>query len=150
MWLSSIYLLYVNDDKFVARASYSALSSKRCRKASDITTINAKPVGPEFSKIRTRLSKIKQLILKHNSISLCISVKVSFVRFCKSSMPLFNISIITATAWLIGTHGYKFTISKKVCISLGDIFHSFGSSTNVDEFKTLCLILFKVGCVIFN
>ena len=58
-WLSSTYLLYVNGAKFVARASCNALSSKRCRKTSDITTINAKPIRPEFSKIRTRLSKIK-------------------------------------------------------------------------------------------
>ena len=50
---------YVNGAKFVARAPCITLSSKGCRKASDITTINAKPIGPELSKIHTRLSKIK-------------------------------------------------------------------------------------------
>ena len=65
-------------------------------------------------------------------------------------MSLFNISIITATASLIGTDGYKFTTSKEVCISLEDIFHSFASSTNEDEFKTICLLLFKVGCIILT
>ena len=62
-------------------------------------------------------------------------------------MSLFNISIITTTASSIGTDGYKFTTSKEVYISLGDIFHSFASSTNEYEFKTLCFILFKVGCI---
>ena len=62
-------------------------------------------------------------------------------------MSLFNISIITATASSIGTDGYKFTTSKEVYISLGDIFHSLVSSTNADEFKTLCLFLFKIGCI---
>ena len=52
-------------------------------------------------------------------------VRVSFVRFCKSLMSFFKISIITATASSIGTDGYKFTTSKEVCISLGDIFLSF-------------------------
>ena len=61
-----------------------------------------------------------------------ISVRVSFVRFRKSSMSLFYISIITATASSIGTDGCKFTTSKEVCISLGDIFHFFASSTNED------------------
>ena len=60
---------------------------------------------------------------------------MSFVRFCKSSMSLFNISIITATA---------------SCISLEDIFHSFASSTNEYEFKTLCLFLFKVSWIILT
>ena len=50
----------------------------------------------------------------------------------------------------IGTDGYKFTTSKEVCISLGDIFHSFACSTNEDEFKTLCLFLFKLGCIILT
>ena len=65
-------------------------------------------------------------------------------------MPLFNISIITATDSSIETDGYNFTISKEVCISLGDILHSFATSANVDEFKILCLFLFKVGCVILT
>ena len=69
---------------------------------------------------------------------------MSFVHFRKSLMSLFDISIITATATSIGTNGYKFTTSKEVCISLRDIFHSFAPSTNEDEFKTLCLFLFKV------
>ena len=56
------------------------LTSERCRKASDITN-NVKPIGPEFSKIHTQLSKIKSLELKHNSISLCISVKCEFCTF---------------------------------------------------------------------
>ena len=47
-WLSSTCLLYINGAKFVARPSCIALFSKRCRKASDITTINAKPIRPEF------------------------------------------------------------------------------------------------------
>ena len=124
--------------------------SKRCKKASDIITINAKPVGPEFSKRRMPLSKIKQLVLKHNSISLCISIKLSFICFRKSSMSLFNISIITATALSIGTDRYTFSTSKEVYISLQAISHSFASSTNEDEFKTLCLFLFKVGCIILT
>ena len=70
-----------------------------------------------------------------------ISVRVSFVRFRKSSMSLFNISIITATASSIGTDGYKFTASKEICISLGDLFHSFASSKNEDEFKTLFVFI---------
>ena len=65
-------------------------------------------------------------------------------------MSLFKISIITATASSIGTDGYKFATSKEVCISLGDIFHSFASSTDVDEIKTLCLFLFKLGCIILT
>ena len=65
-------------------------------------------------------------------------------------MSLFNISIITATDSSIGTDGYKFTTSKEVRISLGDIFYSFASSKNVNEFKTLCLFLFKVGCIILT
>ena len=75
-------------------------------------------------------------------------MSVSFVHFRKSSMSLFNISIITATALSIETDGYKFTTSKEVCISLGDIFHSFASFTNEYEFKTLRL--FKVGCIILT
>ena len=47
-----------------------------------------------------------------------MSLSVSFVPFRKSSMPLYNISIITATASSIGTYRYKFTTSKEVCISL--------------------------------
>ena len=58
-WLSPTYLLYVNGVKFVARTSCSALSSQRCREASDITTINVKQIGNKFSKTRTRLSKLK-------------------------------------------------------------------------------------------
>ena len=61
---------------------------------------------------------------------------MSFARFPKSSMSLFNTSIITETASSIGTDGYKFTISKEIWISLGDIFHSFASSSKEDEFKT--------------
>ena len=53
-------------------------------------------------------------------------------------MSLFNISIIAATASSIETSGYKFTTSKEVCISLGEKSHSFVSSTNEDEFKTVC------------
>ena len=49
---------------------------------------------------------------------------------------------ITATASSIGTEGYKFTTSKEVCISMEDIFHYFASSTNEDEFKNLCLLLY--------
>ena len=71
---------------------------------------------------------------------------MSFVRFHKSSMPLFNISIITATGSSIGTDGCKCTTSKEVCMLVSDIFHSFAFSTNEDESKTLCLFLFKVGC----
>ena len=41
------------------------------------------------------------MVLKHNSISLYISVIVSLSNFRKSSMSLFNISIITATASLM-------------------------------------------------
>ena len=48
-WLSSTYLLYINRATFVARVSCSALSSKRCRKASDMTTINAKPIESVWS-----------------------------------------------------------------------------------------------------
>ena len=43
-------------------------------------------------------------------------------------MSLFDISVINATA---------LSTSKEVCISLGDIFHSFAPSTNEDEFKML-------------
>ena len=89
------------------------------------------------------------MVLKHNSISLCISVRVRFVCFCKSSMSLFNL-IITTTASSNWTDGYKFTTSKEVCTSLGHIFHSFASSTIVDEFKTLCLFLFQVDCIILT
>ena len=53
-------------------------------------------------------------------------------------MSLFNISIIAATALSIETSGYKFTTSKEVCISLGEKSHSFVSSTNEVEFKTVC------------
>ena len=74
------------------------------------------------------------------------STVMSFVRFHKSSMPLFNISIITATGSSIGTDGCKCTTSKEVCMLVSDIFHSFAFSTNEDESKTLCLFLFKVGC----
>ena len=65
-------------------------------------------------------------------------------------MSLSNISIITATASSIGTDGYKFTTSKEVSISLGDLFHAFASSKTEDEFKTLCLFLFKVGCIVLT
>ena len=65
-------------------------------------------------------------------------------------MSLFNISIITATAPSIGNEWYKFTISKEVCISLENIFYSFASSANEDEFKALSLFLFKVGCIILT
>ena len=58
-WFSSTYLLFVNGAKFVVRDSCIVLSFKRCRKASEIATINAKPIGPEFSKIRTQVLKIK-------------------------------------------------------------------------------------------
>ena len=75
---------------------------------------------------------------------------MSFVRFRKSSILLFNISITIASASSIGTDGYKFTTSKEVCILLADIFHCFASSTNEDEFKTLCLFLFKIGCIILT
>ena len=54
-------------------------------------------------------------------------------------MSLFDISIINARA---------LSTSKEVCISLGDIFHSFAPSTNEDEFKMLCLLLLMVGCII--
>ena len=66
---------------------------------------------------------------------------MSFLRFRKSSMSLFNISIIIATALSIGAAGYKFTKSKEVCISLEDRFHSFASSTKEDEFK-LCVCFY--------
>ena len=65
-------------------------------------------------------------------------------------MLLFNILIITATASSIGTDAYKFTTSKKVCISLEDTYHSFASSTNEDEFKIRVLFLFKVGPIILT
>ena len=52
-WLSSTYLLYTNGAKFVVKASCIALSFKCSRKASEITTINAKQIGPEISKTRT-------------------------------------------------------------------------------------------------
>ena len=63
-------------------------------------------------------------------------------------MSLFNISIITAAASSIGTDGYKLTALKEVCISLGDLFRSFDSSANEEEFKTLCFFLLKLGCII--
>ena len=75
---------------------------------------------------------------------------MSFLRFRKSSMSLFNISIIIATTSSIGTEGYKFTTSKEVCILLEDISHSFASSTNENGFKTLCLFLFKIGCIVLT
>ena len=46
--------------------------------------------------------------------------------------------------------GIFFTTSKEVCISLGDIFHSFASSTNEYEFKTVYLFLFTVSCIILT
>ena len=70
--------------------------------------------------------------------------------FHKSSISLFNISTSTATASSIGTDGYKLTVPKKVCISLGDIFHSFTSSKNEEKFKTLDLFLFKVVCIVLT
>ena len=81
---------------------------------------------------------------------MCIS-KCEFCSF-SSSVLLFNISIITATASSTVTDGYNFTTSKEIYIFhiLGDIFHSFASSTNEDEFITLCLFLFKVGCIAFT
>ena len=90
------------------------------------------------------------MVLKHNSVSLSISVRECFVRFCKSSILLFNISIVTVTASSIGTDEYKFTTSKEVYILLADIFHCFACSTNEDEFKTMCLFLFKAGCIILT
>ena len=65
-------------------------------------------------------------------------------------MSLFNTSIITATALSIGTDECTFTTSNEVSISLEDIFHSFTSSTIEDQFNTLCLFLFKVGCIILT
>ena len=56
-------------------------------------------------------------------------------------MSLFNISTITAAAPMIETDGYKFTTSKEVFISLGDIFHSLASSTNKDELKALFVFI---------
>ena len=58
--------------------------------------------------------------------------------------------MITATASSIGTVGQKFTTSKKVCNLLSDTFHPFASFTNEDGYMTLCLILFKIGCIIFT
>ena len=75
---------------------------------------------------------------------------MSLVRFRKSSMTLFNISVITSATSSIATDGYKFITSKEVLISLGDIFHCFASSANEDEFIILCLILFKVGYIVGN
>ena len=45
--------------KFVARSFYIALLMLLFINALLITTINAKPIGPEFSKIHTQLSKIR-------------------------------------------------------------------------------------------
>ena len=59
---------------------------------------------------------------------------MSFVRFRNSSVSLFNISIITATVSSIESGCHKLTALKEVCISFGDIFHSFASS-NEDKFK---------------
>ena len=75
---------------------------------------------------------------------------MSFVRFRKPSLLLFNISKIPATDPSIRTNEYKFTTSKEVCILLSDIYHSFASSTNEDQYMTLFLFLFKVGCIIFT
>ena len=44
-----------------------------------------------------------------------MSVSVTFVRFCKSSM-LSNSLIITATVSSIGAEGNTFTTLKEVCI----------------------------------
>ena len=58
-WLSSTYFLFFSEAKFAVRASCNALSSKYCRRAFEITTVNVNSIGPEFSKICMRLSKIK-------------------------------------------------------------------------------------------
>ena len=50
-WLSSTYLLPGNGAKFIVRASCIALSSKRWRETSDITTVNSKPIGRGFSRL---------------------------------------------------------------------------------------------------
>ena len=50
----------------------------------------------------------------------------------------------------IGTDGYKSTSTKELFISLGDLLHSYASSKNDSEFKTLCLILFQAGCIVFT
>ena len=86
--------------------------------------ISTKPIMFEFSK--TQLSEIKQLVLKHNSISLCIPLSVNFARFRKSSIALFKISIITATALSIGNDKHKFTKSKEVYISFLCFFYKWG------------------------
>ena len=62
---------------------------------------------------------------------------MGFVYFGKLFVTLFNISIITAAVPPIGTDGYKFTTSEKVCISLDESFHSYASSTNKDDFETV-------------
>ena len=76
----SAYLLYITEAKFVIRTSCIVLSSKKSKKACHITTINTKPIRPYVSKICTRYSKLKYLV--HSSISLCKSVRESFVPFC--------------------------------------------------------------------
>ena len=62
---------------------------------------------------------------------------MGFVYFGKLFITLFNIKIIAAAAPPIGTDGYKFTTSEKVCISLDESFHSYASSTNKDDFETV-------------
>ena len=90
-WLSSTYYLYVNGANLLSEPAVCiALSSKCCMKTSKITTINSKPIGVQFHNIRTQLSSVKKSVLKHNSISWCISASVRFVRFTKSSMPLYQ------------------------------------------------------------
>ena len=62
---------------------------------------------------------------------------MGFVYFGKLFITLFNISIIAAATPPIGTDGYKFTTSGKVCFSLDETFHSYASPTNKDDFETL-------------
>ena len=76
--------------------------------------------------------------------------KSEFHSFPEIINRIFNILIITATASSIRTDGYKFTTWKEVCTSLGDMFHSFASSTNEDESKTQCLFLFEGGSIILT
>ena len=80
-------------------------------KTSKITTINSKPIGVQFHNIRTQLPSIKKLVLKHNSISWCISASVRFVRFTKSSMSLYQYLTTQRLPWI--QKNFTFLISNK-------------------------------------
>ena len=127
-WLSSTYYLYVNGANLLSEPAVCiALSSKYCMKTSKITAINSKPIGVQFRNIRTQLPSVKKLVLKHNSISWCISESVRFLRFTKSSMPLYQHLTTQRLPWIQKI--FTFLISNK-----------FATFKNIKKAKIILII----------